>query len=73
MIALFIGAINISLGLYIYFLLDGDPRMDWDIHLAMAIAVGCFGFVVLRQWRLNRRDEKTKSKRAQHRKKNKPA
>lgn len=72
MIAIFGGVVIISLGFYVYFLVIGDP-VGWDEHLAMAIAIACFAFVAIRQWWLNRRDNKAKQAQSQHRKKNKPA
>lgn len=67
------GILGITLGFAVYFYAIDDPRIGWDTHLAIAITIGCFGFIAIRQWWLNRRGNNAKHTRSQHRKKNKPA
>lgn len=67
-IILSVGIIGILLGFYIYFLVVGDPKKNWDVHLGMAVVIACFVFVAVRQRYVNRRGDRTKQ-----RNKDKPA
>lgn len=67
------GVIAISIGFYVYLTVTGNPRMVWNDHLLLAIGIGCFAFVAIRQWRINKRDDKAKQARSDRRKKDEPA
>ena len=74
-LVMFGGVIGILLGFYIYFLVTGTPMAGWNWydHLLLAIGIGCFAFVAIRQWRINKRDDKAKQARSGRRKKDEPA
>lgn len=62
------------IGLNIYAYVTGNPNtLDWKETAVLILSLGCFAFVALRQWRLNRRDDKTKRERYNDRKKKNPA
>ncbi|MFP5350926.1 MAG: hypothetical protein ACLGHO_13945 [Gammaproteobacteria bacterium] len=74
-IVMFGGVVSILLSFYIYFLVTGIPMTSWNWydHLLLATAVGCFVFVFIRQWWINRRDEKAKRERPSRRKRDESA
>lgn len=57
------------IGLAIYAYATGNPNTpDWTATAALIFGIGCFAFVALRQWWINRRYDQAKDERSQRRK-----
>lgn len=64
------GFLATMIGLAIYSYSTGRSNTpDWTATAALVVGIGCFAFVALRQWWLNRRDAKPKRGRSTPRKK----